>query len=1222
MTLRIPYILFTLSLVCSVFWANAQNKSNRGKEFWLGYSFGSNFFSNGLSDPVNAQELTLYISTEQQTANVTVTINNTSWVQSLTIPANTADASIIIPKSGLNDARILSDGLSSKAVRIVSDVPVAVYAHQYSSMYSAATMLMPVDTWGLTYYSVNYYQTQAMSNPPYLLSNVSTNHQNWFSWFYAVAAEDNTRILVTPSDTCRNGWLPGQTYTVNLNKGEIYTVFGKGNLVPGSSYVTDTINSSKDLSGSKVVSVAGSDGKCHPVALFSGTGGMRMCSRDGGEAVQQQIFPLQAWGTRYLTHHTVSNFSGDINETFRNYYRVCVKDPTTIVKRNGVPLAGLKKNFFYELLDSTGGDFIEADKPILVSQYTPNRAQCWMNITPAQTAIGDPEMFYLSPIEQGQKSVIFYTSSRNLISKSYVNIIIPTPGISSLLLDGAPVPASKIKIHPNNPAFSVAIPDISTTMDMQHTITSDSAFTATVYGLGAYESYGYNIGCNINNLNVSAEIKNVFSTTGKPDTVTCPKTPFRIFASIGYRLSNIHWKFSQAAGLTPNADSVIANPVPVDSPLVNGRRYYTYTVQQDLTFANSGTYKIPFGYTASEIDACSNTETDTLTVVVKPGPVANFSFTSPACLRDTVFFTSTSNPNGFTINNYLWNFDDATTQNILHAKKKFAAPGSQTVRYRIYSDNGCAGDTSKIITINPDPTAVIGVNTPACTSDSVQISDTSIIASGSVNNWQYFFGDGNTLTRNNGAPFKYAYTNPGTYTIKLITTSDMGCKSDTGYRTVTVFAKPLAKFGYDRNICINDSIRITDTSSITAGVITSWEYDFGDGNRLVRNNPSPFHHQYTNAGSFVVKLITVSDMSCKSDTFRRTVFVSNKPVATHTAGFTPCVDSPVILKSSYVYGSTPPVTYHWFFGDGTSRTITSSDTAVYRYTMPSTNIVTRHFVSVGAGCVSDTFTLIPFSIYASPVAGFTATSDSFCFDRPIIFNSTTGTGTIGEWRWSWGDGFQLSTTPPPITHTYSAPGTYNPVLTVRSTIANGGCISAPFSLPLTVYPRARVNAGPDLYIQPGQSIPINASVTGTGNFNLSWSNAATLSNGSIATPVATPSVTTTYVLTASEQASKCSASDAMTVFTISNLFIPNSFTPNGDGKHDTWNIPGMALYPDGRVTIFNRYGEKVYDASGYLNRPWDGIYKGQPVANGSYVYFIQLNNDKKEVLKGFIMVIR
>ncbi len=62
----------------------------------------------------------------------------------------------------------------------------------------------------------------------------SWNYRYWLCYFYVVASEDNTRLQITPSDTTKNGWLPGQTYTVNLNKGEIYNLFGKDNYVSDS----------------------------------------------------------------------------------------------------------------------------------------------------------------------------------------------------------------------------------------------------------------------------------------------------------------------------------------------------------------------------------------------------------------------------------------------------------------------------------------------------------------------------------------------------------------------------------------------------------------------------------------------------------------------------------------------------------------------------------------------------------------------------------------------------------------------------------------------------------------------------------------------------------------------------------------------------------------------------------------------------------------------------
>ncbi|HNK29837.1 MAG TPA: IgGFc-binding protein, partial [Ferruginibacter sp.] len=477
----IPNRLLLLLLCCtSLFGATAQDKSNKGKEFWLGYGYCWNFTSEA---PLNTQELVLYLSAEAP-ATVTVSIANTSWSQTVNIPANTVDASILIPKTGADDARIFVEGQTNRAIHIVSDTPIVVYAHTYNGMISAATMLMPVETYGFLYYSLNYSQAQSGSSPPLPPINTTQNGPDWYSWFYVIASEDNTRLQITPADTTRNGWLPNQTYTVNLNKGEIYTVMGKlgsGNLDWAAS---------KDMTGSKVVAVQGADGNCHPFALFSGSSGIRLCKNDGGENMQQQVFPTQAWGTRYLTYHTLNNTATDINDPFKNFYRVAVADPTTIVKRNGVPLTGLTRNFYYEFLDSTGGDYIEADKPVLVAQYTPGGNRCYLA---SQFAYGDPEMFYLSPVEQGKKDVLFYATRKQNIDYNYLNVIVPTAGLGSLRLDGNPFDPVNIKTHPNNPAFSVAVARI-TGAAAQHRLVCDSTFTATVYGLGFFESYGYNVG--------------------------------------------------------------------------------------------------------------------------------------------------------------------------------------------------------------------------------------------------------------------------------------------------------------------------------------------------------------------------------------------------------------------------------------------------------------------------------------------------------------------------------------------------------------------------------------------------------------------------------------------------------------------------------------------------------------------------------------------------------
>lgn len=883
--------IYSILAFCTFFCFSlrAQDKSNRGKEFWLAYGFDYSFFHES---PVNNQELAIYVSTELA-ATVTVTITNTGYTQTLNIPANTVDATILIPKTGPNDARTLTDGLQNRGIHIVSNVPVAVYAHVYSTMVSGATMLMPVETYGYIYHSINYYQTTSQSSP-----------DDWYSWFYAIASEDNTRLEITPSDTTKNGWLPGQTYTVNLNKGESFHVFGK------AIFDNNAANASKDMTGSKIVSVLGGDGNCHPVAVFSGSGGIRLCRGDGGEFMHQQVFPQQAWGTRYLTYHTINNTNTNILETNRNYYRVCVSDPTAVVRKNGLVMTGLIKNFFYEYMDSTGGQYIESDKPILVSQYMTNKNQCWNfpTTTPSPPSYGDPEMFFISPIEQGQKSVLFYTSRRSAIDYVYANIHLPTAAVNSLRVDGSALPASQIIPHPNYPSYSVALVRF-TGPGAQHTITSDSAFTATVYGLGNYESYGYNVGTLINNLNNYSAIRNTFNTTTNIDTFTCPNTPVRLFVKLGYPATSITWHLSQVAGMTPGADSIITNPVPVTTESINGRTYYVYTLQQDFTFVNPGTYNIPVSYTSLVIQNCSQTETASVKVVVKPGPQANFSIPSGTCPNQSITLTGSSNSSGFNIAGYLWDFPDATTQTTVDATKAFPSVGSYNVRYRIFADNGCVGDTTKVVSIGSPITVSIQGAGKAC-ADSVFTFTSSVpVNAANPPSWYWDFGDGQTttITTGNTATHSYAAT-PGNIIVKHAVGFTTGCGTDTVNYTIPVINNnPTVTFSFITDtLCEKIPVRFISST----GGINTWSWNFGNGNG---NAVPPFYHTYTAGGLYNVSLVVTDTNGCGSLAVINPININAAPQIdagpdkTITPGSSVTLDATIPNAANYDFLWTPSV---------------------------------------------------------------------------------------------------------------------------------------------------------------------------------------------------------------------------------------------------------------------------------------------------------------------------
>jgi gliding motility-associated-like protein len=84
--------------------------------------------------------------------------------------------------------------------------------------------------------------------------------------------------------------------------------------------------------------------------------------------------------------------------------------------------------------------------------------------------------------------------------------------------------------------------------------------------------------------------------------------------------------------------------------------------------------------------------------------------------------------------------------------------------------------------------------------------------------------------------------------------------------------------------------------------------------------------------------------------------------------------------------------------------------------------------------------------------------------------------------------------------------------------------------------------------------------------------------------------------------------------------VPNAFTPNGDGRNDKWEIRNLANYPNCRVTVFNRYGQAIFNSNGY-SEPWNGRHNGADVPAGTYVYVIELGNGTKP-MTGTVMIIR
>jgi len=170
-----------------------------------------------------------------------------------------------------------------------------------------------------------------------------------------------------------------------------------------------------------------------------------------------------------------------------------------------------------------------------------------------------------------------------------------------------------------------------------------------------------------------------------------------------------------------------------------------------------------------------------------------------------------------------------------------------------------------------------------------------------------------------------------------------------------------------------------------------------------------------------------------------------------------------------------------------------------------------------------------------------------------------------------------------------------------------GCDSL-VTLNLTVGPK--VNLGPARTMCFGDTIVLNPGIYS----QYQWQDNSTSPQYKVLMPG-------TYWVKVTDTAG-CMSADTVVISPGNCLAgkIPNTFTPNGDGINDTWQINALHSYPQCTVLVYNRWGQQVFSSIGYT-KPWDGGYGGKPVPTGVYYYVINLGSNSPP-LSGFVTVVR
>jgi gliding motility-associated-like protein len=364
-------------------------------------------------------------------------------------------------------------------------------------------------------------------------------------------------------------------------------------------------------------------------------------------------------------------------------------------------------------------------------------------------------------------------------------------------------------------------------------------------------------------------------------------------------------------------------------------------------------------------------------------------------------------------------------------------------------------------------------------------------------------------------------------------------------------------------------------------------------------------HEWRNG----VKINTVTREFQFSVTGCTKAVVANTPVFSDLPNtyIVDCIDSTVQFKNSSTGG------FDWFWDFGVNGATSTEFEPTFTYPDTGTYLV-KLVVNRGTTC-PDSITRIV-KVYPSFTGDFSI-SGLFCPKSRIEFadSSKTTYGTIDYWSWDFGDsqfdGNQYTA------HQYDSGGIYKVILYSGST---KGCRDT--TVKLVDIEKFKPFAGNDTVIVKGERIDFKAS----GGIYYAWTPTTLLSDPTIFNPVAYYNDEGYYRYNVHIQSEYgCQGDDSIIVRVVANpsFFVPNAFTPNGDGRNDILRPRAVGYRNAEYFRIFNRFGEMVHDSKDF-EVGWDGYYKGNKADIGTYYYMLKLINrfGAVETSKGDVILLR
>lgn len=416
---------------------------------------------------------------------------------------------------------------------------------------------------------------------------------------------------------------------------------------------------------------------------------------------------------------------------------------------------------------------------------------------------------------------------------------------------------------------------------------------------------------------------------------------------------------------------------------------------------------------------------------------------------------------------------------------------------------------------------------------------------------------------------------------------------------------PLTNFTYERkDSCAPIVVQFKNESPSPKYL---WDFGNNDTTSKIKNPIKT----YTIPGTYPVKLYVFNALNCYTwDTVQKNINVYESITANFDFTAVPCTREITFTDSSHL----APVSWDWNFGDGTTASIQNPPNHIFgnQNAYNVTLIVKNKF-----GCRDTTTHEITFA----------DASVSINPDRTICLGSSTNLLASGGYEYSWlpVTGLNNASIPNPV-----ASPAVTTTYTVHIKYINSFGDSCSIDLSTTVNV---ININSILLdatvdkdtLLKGESTVLHA-VTNPG-LSVQWTPTTGVADPTALNTAVTPTQTTTYTVTITGS-SGCSKSDTVTIYIISNecddesVFVPNTFTPNGDGQNDILFARSNNL-TSAYFAVYNRWGELVFETTDF-HKGWDGIYKGMKADPAVFAWYVKGKclNGKELFKKGNVTLIR